>query len=93
MVITIEIHKFAITKTLVDQGSLIDILYLKTFKKTRIQENEDSRKEIQSYDDQIVGFSGEWVDTQWYIDLYTTFGEGRFQLHISPWNFHMLWAT
>jgi len=33
--------------------------------------------EIQPYDDQIVGFSKERVDTQGFINLYTTFGEGR----------------
>jgi len=31
--------------------------------------------EIQPYDEQIVGFSGERVDTKGYIDLFTTFGE------------------
>jgi len=45
-VITIEIDKFAITKVLVDQGSSMDILYWKTFKKMRIPETE-----IQSYDE------------------------------------------
>jgi len=70
MVITIEIDKFAITEVLVDQGSSVDILYWRTFQKMRILELE-----IQSYDEQIVGFSGERVDTKGYIDLYTTFGE------------------
>jgi len=31
--------------------------------------------EIQPYEEQIVGFSSERVDTRRYIDLYTTFGE------------------
>lgn len=34
---------------------------------------------MQPYEDQIVGFSGEQVDTKGYIDLYTRFGEGRTQ--------------
>jgi len=38
MVITVEIDKFAIPKVLVDQGSSVDILYWKTFKKMRILE-------------------------------------------------------
>jgi len=70
MVITMQIDKFSITMVLVDQGSLGDILYWRTFKKMRIPETE-----IQSYDEQIVGFSGERVDTKGFIDLYTTFGE------------------
>jgi len=31
--------------------------------------------DIQPYDEQIVGFSEECVDTKGYINLYTTFGE------------------
>jgi len=38
MIITVDIDNFSIMKTLVDQGSLIDILYSKTFKKMRIPE-------------------------------------------------------
>jgi len=34
-----------------------------------------SEIEIQLYDEQIVGFSGEHVDTKGYIDLFTTFGD------------------
>ena len=70
MVITVEIDKFAIAKVLVDQGSSVDILYWETFKKMNISESE-----IQPYDEQIVGFSGERVDTRGYIDLFTTFGD------------------
>jgi len=70
MVITMEIDKFTITKVLVDQGSWVDILYFKTFKKMRILETE-----IQPYDEQIVGFSSKRVDTRGFIDLYTTFGK------------------
>jgi len=70
MVITVEIHKFPITKVLVDQGSLVDIHYLKTFRKMRILETK-----ILPYDEKIVGFSSKRVDTRGFIDLYTTFGE------------------
>ena len=70
MVITVEIEKFAIAKVLVDQGSLVDILYWETFKKMQISEAE-----IHPYNEQIVGFSGERVDTRGFIDLFTTFGD------------------
>jgi len=56
MIITVEIDKFAIAKTLVDQGSSVDILYWEIFKKMRIPEAD-----IQPYNEQIVGFSGEGV--------------------------------
>jgi len=42
MVITVQIDKFAITKVLVDQDSLVEILYWKTFKKKRISETKYS---------------------------------------------------
>ena len=72
MVITVDIDRFTIRKTLVDQGSSVDILYWKTFKVMRIPETE-----MVSYDDQVVGFSGERVGTKGYIELYTTFGEEK----------------
>jgi len=77
MVITVTIDEFAVMKTLVDQGSSVDILYWKTFKKLRIPDTE-----IQPYDDQIVGFSGERVDTRGFIDLYTKFGESGHQSRV-----------
>jgi len=52
MAIIVQIDKFAIIKVLVDQGCSVDIFYWNTFKKTRIPKTE-----IQSYDEQIVGFS------------------------------------
>jgi len=72
MVITIEIENFAVMKILVDQGSSVDIFYCKTFKKLQIPKSK-----IQHYEDQIVGFLGERVDTRGYINLYTKFKEGR----------------
>jgi len=59
MVITVAIDEFAVMKTLVDQGSSVDILYWKTFKKLGIPDTK-----IQPYDDQIIGFSRERVDTR-----------------------------
>jgi len=72
MVISIHIDKFTIMETLVDQGSSVDILYWKTFKQMRIAEEE-----MKSNDDHFVGFSGERVGTRGYIELYTTFDEGK----------------
>ncbi|XP_068486851.1 uncharacterized protein [Phaseolus vulgaris] len=72
MVIAVDIDRFTIRKTLVDQGSSVDILYRKTFKAMRMAEAE-----MMPYDDHVVGFSGERVGTKGYIDLYTTFGEGK----------------
>ena len=78
MVITVDIENFAVKKVLVDQGSSVDILYWETFKKLQIPEQQMS-----PFVDEIVGFSGERVQTRGYVDLYTTFGEGQLTKTIS----------
>jgi len=72
MVIAVDIDRLTIRKTLVGQGSSVDILYWKTFKAMRIAEAE-----MKPYDDHVVGFSGKRVGTKGYIELYTTFEEGK----------------
>jgi len=74
MVITVEIKNFAVMKTTIDQGNLVDILYWSTFKKLQIPKSE-----IEPHDDQIVGSSGERVYTKGYVDMYTKFGKGKSQ--------------
>jgi len=59
-------------KMSVDQGSFVDILYWKMFKKMRI-----TKEEMRSYNDLVVGFSSERVGTRGYIELYTNFTEGK----------------
>jgi len=51
---------------LVDQGSSVNILYWKTFQKMNLSDDL-----IVPYNKQIVGFSGERVDTRGYLDLRT----------------------
>nr|KYP60601.1 hypothetical protein KK1_023008 [Cajanus cajan] len=70
MVISVEINNCIVRKTLVDQGSLDDILYWKMFKQLGIPETE-----LTPYDEPLVFFSGERVDTRGTIDLYTYFGD------------------
>ncbi|XP_020203101.1 uncharacterized protein LOC109788714 [Cajanus cajan] len=70
MVILVEINNCIVKKTLVDQGSSTDILYWKTFEQLGIPE-----RELTPYNEPLVGFSGERVDTRGTIDLYTYFGE------------------
>ncbi|XP_020233820.1 uncharacterized protein LOC109813935 [Cajanus cajan] len=69
MVISVEIHNCIVRKTLVEQGSLADILYWNTFKQLGIPESE-----LVPYDEPLVGFSGERVKTKGYIKLSTRFG-------------------
>jgi len=70
MVITIDLTNCGVRNTLVDQGSSVDVLYWRTFKKMGLEESE-----IIPLDEQIVGFSGKRVDVKGYIDLHTRFGE------------------
>ncbi|XP_020211749.1 uncharacterized protein LOC109796489 [Cajanus cajan] len=68
MVISVKIHNCIIRKTLVDQGSSADILYWNTFKQLDIPEAE-----LIPYNEPLVGFSGERVQTKGYIKLSTRF--------------------
>ncbi|XP_017416582.2 uncharacterized protein LOC108327381 [Vigna angularis] len=72
MVITTEIAQYSVSKVLMDQGSLVNILYWKTFQQMDISEDL-----IVPHNKQIVGFAGERVDTRGYMDLRTRLGTGR----------------
>jgi len=72
MVITVEIAKYVVMKSFVDQGSSVDILFWDTFSKLHLKEED-----MVPFLEQIIGFSGERVDTKGYIDLATTFGIGN----------------
>lgn len=41
--------------------------------------------EMVPYDDHVVSFSGEWVGTKGYIELYTTFGQEKSCKTIKIW--------
>jgi len=72
MVISIEVAEYGIGKVLVDQGSSVNILYWKTFRKMNLSEDL-----IVPYNEQIVGFSGERVDTRGYLELRTRIGSRK----------------
>ncbi|XP_017420294.1 uncharacterized protein LOC108330317 [Vigna angularis] len=64
MVITVEIAHYSVSKVLVDQGSLVNILYWKTFQQMDISDDL-----FVPYNEKIMGFTGERVDTRGYVDL------------------------
>ncbi|XP_017420171.1 uncharacterized protein LOC108330176 [Vigna angularis] len=72
MVITAEIARYDVSKVLVDHGSSVNIVYWKT-----LQQMDISEDLIVPYNEQIVGFAGERVDTRGYVDLRTRLGTGR----------------
>jgi len=85
MVISVGIDKFIIMKTLVDRGSLVDILYWNTFKQMRI-----AKEEMKLYDDHVVNFSGEGIYRALY-HLRRREGEQDDQDSISDnWRQHLL---
>ncbi|XP_052734193.1 uncharacterized protein LOC108339372 [Vigna angularis] len=67
-----SIARYDVGKVLVDQGSLVNILYWSTFQKMDLSEDL-----IAPFNEQIVGFSGERVDTRGYLDLRTRLGTSR----------------
>ena len=72
MVVSIVIAIFIVSKVLIDQGSSTNILYWKTFQRLGI-----SPATIQPYYKPLLGFAGERVETRGYVDLMTTFGQGK----------------
>ncbi|RDY06955.1 hypothetical protein CR513_08981, partial [Mucuna pruriens] len=78
MVITVEVANFAMKKVLIDQGCSMEILYMSTFKQLQVPQSE-----IRPYQEQLVWFSGERVDTRGYIDLLTTFDDEKSMRTIS----------
>jgi len=70
--ITVELENFVMKKVLINQGSSVDILYWRTFQQLQIPVED-----LTPNDDSIYGFSGERVSTRGYVDLHTTFSEGR----------------
>lgn len=58
MVITTVIAQYSVGKVLIDQGSLVNILYWKTFQQMDLSEDL-----VVPYNEQIMGFAGERVDT------------------------------
>lgn len=69
MVITTMIARSQVRKVLVDQGSSTNILYWKTF--TQMEISEDA---IMPFNEQIVGFAGERVETRGDVDLRASLG-------------------
>ncbi|XP_017416619.1 uncharacterized protein LOC108327426 [Vigna angularis] len=72
MVITVEIARYDVIKVLIDQGSSVNILYWTTFLKIDL-----SKDIIASFNEKIMGFVGEILDTRGYLDLRTRLGTGK----------------
>lgn len=69
MVVSIIVANFMVGKVLIDQGSLVDILYWRMFQRLEV-----SKASIQPYPGPLLGFMGERVEARGYANLITTFG-------------------
>nr|KYP55950.1 hypothetical protein KK1_002177 [Cajanus cajan] len=69
MVVTMALSNWEVHKTLVDQGSLADILYWPTFLRLDVPHSL-----TQPHKEPLVGFAGKSIHTRGYLDLLTTFG-------------------
>ncbi|XP_014511777.1 uncharacterized protein LOC106770485 [Vigna radiata var. radiata] len=72
MVITARITQYDVSKVLIDQGSSVNILYWSTFQKMEFLEDV-----VAPFNEQILGFAKERVDTREYLDLRTQLGTGE----------------
>jgi len=71
-VVTTTIVNWRVHKILIDQGSLANVLYWSTFMKLNVPKSV-----VQSYTELLLGFVGQKVHAQGYVDLLTTFGIGQ----------------
>lgn len=69
MVISFEVANCLVRKTLVDQGSSIEILFWNTFKQLDIPESM-----LQPHDGPLFGFVGKRVSTRGSKELLARFG-------------------
>ncbi|XP_072088059.1 uncharacterized protein [Arachis hypogaea] len=71
MVITIKLANANLHRTLVNQGSSVDILFKSAFNKIGLQE-----KELRAYPNSLFGLGDAPIQPLGYIPLHTTFGKG-----------------
>ncbi|RZB52840.1 hypothetical protein D0Y65_049053 [Glycine soja] len=72
VVVSIIIPNFMVSRVFIDQGSSTDILYWKTFQRLEISPNI-----FHPHVGPFLGFTSEMVETRGYVDLMTTFGQGK----------------
>ncbi|KAJ1410850.1 hypothetical protein SESBI_21659 [Sesbania bispinosa] len=72
MVIDIVMAKYKVQRVLVDQGSSADILYWSTFQRLQIPQEW-----LLPFSGSLIGFAGDSVEVRGYVDVMTTFGEGK----------------
>lgn len=58
MAVIVEKVRYGVSKVLIYQGSSVNILYWKTFQRVDLLEDL-----IILYNEQIIDFTGEWMDT------------------------------
>ena len=72
MVFSISITNFRVSKVLIYRGSSTDVLYWKTFQRFKVSPNT-----VHLHAGSLLDFASERVETKGYVDLMTTFGQGK----------------
>jgi len=72
VVVTATIANWRVYKVLIDQGSLVDVLYWSIFLKLNIPEST-----VQPYVEPLLGFANQRVHARGFVYLLTTFGAGQ----------------
>ena len=72
VVVSIIIVNFMVSRVLIDQDNFPNILYWKTFQRLEV-----SLDIVHPYASPLLDFIGERVETRGYVDLMTTFGQGK----------------
>ncbi|KAG5042993.1 hypothetical protein JHK87_006908 [Glycine soja] len=72
VVVFIIISNFMASRVLIDQGSSIDILCWKTFQRLKV-----SPDTVHPHANPLLDFPSERVKTRGYVDLMTTFSQGK----------------
>ena len=73
MVVSIIISNFMVYKVLINQGNSIDIMYWKTFQRLEV-----SPDIIHPHTNPFLDFAEKRIETKGYVDLMTTFDQGKF---------------
>ena len=72
MVIRVIIVNFEVRRVLVDQGSLVNILFIDAFNRLGLSEEQ-----ISPFHNTLVGFAGDQVRVKGHVELLTTFARAR----------------
>ncbi|CAL0331301.1 unnamed protein product [Lupinus luteus] len=70
LVITAKLNNKKVSRLFVDQGSSADIIFQDLYEKMELRD-----RDLQPYDGQLVGFSGQGITPRGYVEVWLTIGD------------------